>query len=336
MKLLTVTVPCYNSAEYMEKCIDSLLVGGERVEIIIINDGSKDRTGEIADSYATKYPSIVKVVHQENGGHGEGINQGLARAGGKYFKVVDSDDAMSADFPAFLDRLEECERKGGVDLFVTNYFYVHTDGKHDRSISYKSVLPEGRIFGWSETKRFRLHQLLTIHSCTYRTELMRRSAEPLPKHVFYEDNLMVYRTLPLVERMYYMDADLYRYWIGRPDQSVQESVMKKRYTHQILVNEKCFYSCHLDQISDPMLKKYLKHELFVMFGISILNARLNKSREVDRDLWKMWDNCIAFDEKWGKKFRYRTPLTFICLPGKFGQNFAVFIYRFANKIVKFN
>ena len=228
MKLLTVTVPCYNSAEYMEKCVDSLLQGGERVEVIIINDGSKDRTGEIADAYAAKYPSIIRVIHQENGGHGEGINQGLLHATGKYFKVVDSDDAMSEDFPAFLDALERCESEGGIDLAVTNYYYVHTDGIGDRSISYKSVLPKDRIFGWSESKRFYLHQLLTIHSCTFRTELMRKCTEPLPKHVFYEDNLMVYRVLQHVERLYYMDSDLYRYWIGRPDQSVQQGTMMKR------------------------------------------------------------------------------------------------------------
>ena len=71
----------------MEKCIDSLLLGGERVEIIIIADGSKDKTGEIADAYAKEYPNIVKVIHQENGGHGEGINQGVKYATGKYFKV---------------------------------------------------------------------------------------------------------------------------------------------------------------------------------------------------------------------------------------------------------
>lgn len=260
MKLLTITVPCYNSAEYMEKCIDSLLVGGERVEIIIIDDGSKDRTGEIADAYAEKYPSIVRVIHQENGGHGEGINQGVLHATGKYFKVVDSDDMLSEDFPLFLDRLEECEKNGGVDLIVTNYYYVHTDGIGDRSISYKSVLPKDRIFGWSESKRFRLHQLITIHSSTFRTALMKEYGEPLPKHVFYEDNLMVYRILPRVEKIYYMDCDLYRYWIGRPDQSVQESVMKKRYTHQILVNEKCFTACHLDDVQDKMLKKYLRQD----------------------------------------------------------------------------
>ena len=123
----------------MEKCIDSLLLGGERVEIIIIDDGSKDKTGEIADAYAKEYPNIVKVIHQENGGHGEGINQGVKYATGKYFKVVDSDDTLSEDFPAFLNALELCEREGGVDLAVTNYYYVHTDGVGDRSIDYSNV-----------------------------------------------------------------------------------------------------------------------------------------------------------------------------------------------------
>ena len=125
MKLLTVTVPCYNSQDYMENCIKSLLTGGDRVEIIIIDDGSADRTGAIADAYAEQYPNIVRVIHQENGGHGEGINQGLAHATGTYFKVVDSDDTVSKDFPAFLDALERCETQGGVDLVVTNYFYIH-------------------------------------------------------------------------------------------------------------------------------------------------------------------------------------------------------------------
>ncbi len=336
MKLLTVTVPCYNSAEYMEKCVDSLLAGGERVEVIIIDDGSKDATGEIADRYAEKYPTIVRVIHQENGGHGEGINQGLAHATGTYFKVVDSDDVMSEDFPAFLDRLSECEKNGGVDLAVTNYYYVHTDGVGDRSISYRNALPAGRIFGWGETRRFMMHQLLTIHSCTFRTELMRRAAEPLPKHVFYEDNLMVFRTLPHVNRMYYFDADLYRYWIGRPDQSVQVAAMLKRYTHHLLVVERCFAACRFDELSHKKLKRYLKHEMFMLFGIAILYTRMNMTKQVDEDLRQMWRKCFAHDRKWGRHFRYFTPLTFICIPGKFGQHFCRLINWIANHIVKFN
>ena len=95
MKLLSIAVPCYNSAAYMEKCVDSLLVGGDDVEIIIVDDGSqKDNTGEIADALAAKYEGIVKAVHQENGGHGEAVNTGLKNATGLYFKVVDSDDKL--------------------------------------------------------------------------------------------------------------------------------------------------------------------------------------------------------------------------------------------------
>ena len=92
MRDITFTVPCFNSEDYMEHCIDTLLTADERAEIIIVDDGSTDRTGEIADNYARNYPEIVRVVHQENGGHGSGVNAGLALATGKYFKVVDSDD----------------------------------------------------------------------------------------------------------------------------------------------------------------------------------------------------------------------------------------------------
>ena len=312
MKLLTVTVPCYNSQDYMEKCIQSLLPGGNRVEIIIIDDGSKDNTGKIADEYARKFPDIVRAIHQENGGHGEGINQGLKHA------------------------LEECERQGGVDMVVTNYYYVHSDGDGDRSINYSAVLPENRIFTWEDTKPFRVYQMLTIHSSTFRTEIMRKWEQPLPKHVFYEDNLMIYQTMPYVRKLYYLNADLYRYWIGRPDQSVQSAALAKRHADQILVTERCFTTCHLDDITEPRLKRYMKHDLFMMFGISILTTRLNKSAETDAELKKMWETCMAYDPKWANYFRKRTPLLFVSVPGRVGQEFAGSFYRFANNVVRFN
>ena len=112
--------------------------------------------------------------------------------------------------------------------------------------------------------------------------------------------------------------------------------MKKRYHHQILVTEKCFTSCRLDDVKDVKLKRYMKHELFMMFGIYIMFTRLNKSDETDAALEKMWDNCRAFDEKWANHFRSRTPLWFVCLPGNFGREFANFVYRTANKVVRFN
>ncbi len=85
MKLLSITVPCYNSAAYMERCVDSLLKGGEDVEIIIVNDGSSDETPAIADRYAKEYPTIIKAVHKENGGHGAAVYAGKNRGAGVYF-----------------------------------------------------------------------------------------------------------------------------------------------------------------------------------------------------------------------------------------------------------
>lgn len=168
------------------------------------------------------------------------------------------------------------------------------------------------------------------------TEVMRNSGQALPKHVFYEDNLMVCRTLPDVQRLVYQNIDLYRYWIGRPDQSVQQSIMSKRYHHQILVTEKCFTGFHLDSVCPRQLRRYMQHELFMMFGISILFTRLNRTAESDAALNSMWETCFAFDPKWARHFRRHTPLCLLCLPGTFGQRFSRLIYRLANKVVRFN
>ena len=336
MKLLTVTVPCYNSQDYMEKCIESLLRGGERVEIIVINDGSKDATGEIGDRYAARYPDIVKVIHQENGGHGAGINAGLKAATGKYFKVVDSDDEVSGDFVNFLDRLELCDAQGGVDLFVTNYYYVHTDGIGDRSINYSNALPEGRIFNWGDVKRFKSHQMLTIHSSTFRTEVMRMCGGELPRKIFYEDNLMVCRTLPYVERMFYMNTDLYRYTIGREGQSVQDDISRSRYTHHVKIAEECFRSVDLDRLSCRQHQQYMKHELYMLLCIACTFSKLNANAEADEVLENMWKSCEAHSAKWTRYFRSMGVLNLAKIPGKAGYATIAACYKGANKIVRFN
>ena len=336
MKLLTVTVPCYNSQDYMEKCIDSILPGGDRVEIIIIDDGSKDKTGEIADAYAEKYPDIVKVIHQENGGHGEGINQGIAHATGRYFKVVDSDDTLSEDFVSFLDEMELISSRTDIDLFVTNYYYVHEDGKGDRSINFSNALPVAKVLTWADTKPFHIDQILMIHACTFRTDLLRRTGVVLPKHLFYEDNLMVYGNLRYTQKLWYMNRDLYRYKIGREGQSVQENVMLGRYEHQVKVAEMCFCSYHLDEIDDRRKKNYLKHEMLIMFAIAIIFARMNVSDEAEKRVEQMWETCRAFDPEWADYFRKKSLLVLLGIPGKTGAGMLKTIYRIAHRVVRFN
>ena len=125
MKLLSVAIPCYNSEAYMAHAIESLLPGGDEIEILIVNDGSKDHTAEIADEYAKKYPGIIRAVHKENGGHGDAVMWGLNAASGLYFRVVDSDDWVDSDVLLHLmDQLRQhMADPEPIDIFITDYLF---------------------------------------------------------------------------------------------------------------------------------------------------------------------------------------------------------------------
>ena len=235
MKLLSIAIPCYNSAAYMRKCVDSLLPGGEDVEIIIVNDGSKDDTPVIAEEYRERFPSIVKVVNKENGGHGSAVNAGIEQASGLYFKVVDSDDWVSQSaYIQILNKLKELLRGGNsIDMFISNFVYEKEGEKRKKAIKYHHALPQDEIFTWKDVRHFRVGQYILMHSVIYRTKLLRDCGLKLPEHTFYVDNIFVFKPLPNVKTMFYMDVNFYRYFIGREDQSVNEQVMIGRIDQQI-------------------------------------------------------------------------------------------------------
>ena len=339
MKLLTFTVPCYNSAGYMRKCIDSLLKGGDEVEILIIDDGSKDGTGAIADRYARDYPGICKAIHQENGGHGEGINEGLRHASGKFFKVVDSDDWVDESaLRRVLSAIRGMEGKEAADLIVCNYVYEYMDGSPSQPICYRKVFPDGKLVSWGETKPFGPSEYLTLHSAIFRTEILHRCGRVLPKHIFYEDNLFVYDPLPLTRKILYLDADFYRYQIGRPGQSVNESTMVKRWSHQMLVTKEIFKAHDLEALKkeNPKLARYMNHELALMMTIATVFTRLNYTDEAEGEFKKLWAEARALYPKTARRMRWRSIAFFVCFPGKAGRKLSIFFYRFAHKVVAFN
>ena len=179
-KLITFAVPCYNSAAYMRHCIETLLSAGEQAEIILVDDGSvKDDTPAICDEYAAKYPTIVKAIHQENGGHG------------LYYKVVDSDDWLDTDaLKKVLERLTTLVARGTApDLMICNYVYEHVEDGTSHTVRYTNVFPQNRLFDWVHVRRFRPDQNLLMHSVMYRTEVLRQCGMVLPKHTFYVDNI---------------------------------------------------------------------------------------------------------------------------------------------------
>ena len=338
MKLLTVAIPCYNSQDYMEKCIDSLLIGGEDVEIIIVDDGSKDMTPEIADSYAKKHPEIVRAIHQENGGHGEAVNAGLRNATGLYFKVVDSDDWVSIS--AYKEILKTLEKLAGakpmVDMLISNFVYEKEGAKHKKVMKYTSAIPKEKLFTWKDVRHFSKGQYILMHSVIYRTQLLRDCGLELPKHTFYVDNLFVYVPLPYVKNMYYLDVDFYRYYIGREDQSVNESVMIKRIDQQIKVNKIMVDSYDLWKLQDRKLRKYMFNYLEIITVVStvmLIRSGTEENLEKKRELW----NYIKQkDLRLFHHLRNGIMGGTMNLPGKGGRKISIAAYKISQKVVGFN
>ena len=333
MKYISFVVPCYNSEEYMEKCIKSLLIGKDDIEIIIIDDGSKDNTGKIADKYQKRYPNIVKAIHQENGGHGEGINVGLKHATGKYFKVVDSDDWLDED--AYKKLLKEIKHID-TDLVVCNYVYTYTDGRSDQVISFANVYDEGRVLTWDDIHKFSLTQYPSLHSMMYKKSVLDKSNIDLPKHVFYEDNLFIYLPLVNTKTIYYLDLDLYRYYIGRADQSVQESQMIKRSSHQVLVSERVCTAYDLTKIENKKLRKLMTRECIFLMTIGVVFSRLAFNKEGEKQYKELWKSVKEKNPKLYRRMRYFSMATFVSIPGKLGRQIMKLGYRFAHSLVNFN
>uniref|UniRef100_UPI004024AAAF glycosyltransferase family 2 protein n=1 Tax=Agathobacter sp. TaxID=2021311 RepID=UPI004024AAAF len=337
MKLLTFAIPCYNSQDYMEHCIDSILPGGDDVEILIIDDGSKDRTAEIADAYEAKYPGIVRAIHQENGGHGEAVNAGIRNATGLFFKVVDSDDWVNEEaYKQILKKLKEFA--GGpttLDMMLANYVY-EKEGAYHKKVMRQAGFPQDRVFTWSDIRHFHKGHYILMHSVIYRTELLRACGLELPKHTFYVDNIYVYKPLPHVRTMYYMDVDFYRYFIGREDQSVNEKVMISRIDQQIRVNKIMIDDVDLHKVTNLKCRKYMINYLEIITVVStimLIRSGTEENLEKKRELWKyIKDKDIALFHKLRHGIMGQT----MNLPGKGGRKISVAAYRLSQKVVGFN
>jgi len=338
-KILSFAVPCYNSEKYMRKCIDSLLCGGEDVEIIIVDDGSSDGTLDIALEYEAKYPDICRAVHQENKGHGGAVNTGLSNAKGGYFKVVDSDDWVDEKICLqVIERLKDLyNQRKYVDMMICNYVYDQSELGKKHSVGYSNVLPENKIFGWNETRHFRMDQNLLMHSVIYRTKMLRESGLKLPEHTFYVDNLYVYIPLPYVKKLYYMNVDLYHYFIGREDQSVNEQIMISRIDQQIFVNKQMIDAYDLPyDVEDKHLAKYMLSYLAMICCVTSVLLIVSDTQE----------NLAKKDELW-HYFKKKYPGMYwkVRMDGRgmvsnasgvISRGFVKKGYRMARKIYKFN
>ncbi|MBO4608420.1 MAG: glycosyltransferase family 2 protein [Lachnospiraceae bacterium] len=342
MKLLTITIPCYNSAAYMRKAIESLLPGGDDVEILVVNDGStKDNTLEIAKEYEEKYPGIVRAIDQPNKGHGGAVNTGIQNATGLFFKVVDSDDwVKKSAYAKILGKLKEivmCGEK--LDLLISNYVYEKDGEKKKKVIHFRRMFPQDEIFTWSDCHHFSKGHYILMHSAIYRTQILRDSGMVLPEHTFYVDNIYVYEPLLHVEKMCYLDVNFYRYYIGRDDQSVNEEIMISRIDQQLRVNY-----LMIDYLVDNKQKaqkdkkryKYMRNYLEIITTISSILLIKKNTDESLQEKRKLWTYIKGRDRHLWAYLRGGLPGNAMNLPGKGGRKVSVECYKIAQKIFKFN
>ncbi len=333
MKLLSIAIPSYNSQDYLAHAVESLLPGGDEVEILIVNDGSKDGTAQIADEFERRYPGIVRAVHKENGGHGDAVMTGLRNATGLYFKVVDSDDWADAEaYPKILETLRGFV-KDPIDMLISNYIYDKVGVKHKHTMSYHPALPQNRVFGWEETRHFRKGQYMLMHSVIYRTQLLRECGMDLPKHTFYVDELYVYLPLPWVKRMLYLDEDFYHYFIGREDQSVHEDVMIRRIDQALRVNKLMITGVDLTKVEPERLRRYMTNYLEIVTTVSSVLLTKAGTEEHLAKKKDLWDFLRQEAPETYNTLRHRLLGRLIHLPGK---RIVLAGYSLAQKIYGFN
>lgn len=231
-KLLSIVIPVYKVEKYIDKCLSSLIVPDDNqlqlLDVVVINDGTPDRSADMAREYEKRYPGIFRVIDQENRGHGGAWNHGTELAVGKYLFYLDSDDWFDTmEFSKLVDYLRHCDTDM-VFIDGKNY-YADTDtykdkGKHDE-------LEPDRIydvdkFDWIATGH--AYDMTYAHDTVYRTSMMQHYLPLFCEHVMYDDVSLHVIPIAIAKDFVYTKLNVYRYYIGRPGQSFDPKVRALR------------------------------------------------------------------------------------------------------------
>ncbi|WP_424651822.1 glycosyltransferase family 2 protein, partial [Capnocytophaga gingivalis] len=268
-KLLTITIPVYNTEEYLPKCLNSLIIDEymDILEVLIVIDGSPDNSLAIAQEYAQKYPNTFIVINKENGGHSSAINKGLELATGKYFKLLDSDDWFDKDsFKVFIEKLQGLD----VDMVMTDYVVEYVSQNKQELVGLN--ISENTIYSIDQVDITKIQNFLAMHRIAYRTSLFTEVNFKLPEKTFYTDVLYAHLPFFKTNSFVYYKLPLYRYYVGREGQSMNLTNLFRNKTHLYLVFSILYknYLLYKDDMSVNKKEYFLnfieKYNLYI-FGI---------------------------------------------------------------------
>ena len=329
-KILTITVPSYNTEKYIDECMPFLLDDSivDDIEILVVSDGSKDKTVEVATKWSEKYPQTIRVIEKENGGHGSTINRGILEARGKYFKVVDGDDWVDANV---LDKLLGSLETTESDMIATGFVIIYEDIKQKEEVHICNV-EYGKEYQFSDICG-RI-DYIRMHSTIFRTKILQDNHIRLDEHCFYVDVEHDLFPLKWIKTVVFFDDLLYQYRIGRPGQSVNiKSMIKNRENHDRVIKR------IIDLIRDDTLPKsvkdYMEKKLDNMINIqySILFAMKAGKKErqelMEYDEWLKKNNRELYNSITQKKILLMRKMKF------WNYYFVKLLYKLSGKRIDY-
>lgn len=264
-KIVSIIIPSYNVERYIENTITSMVGIGDmlnKIEVLVINDGSQDKTAEIAARYEQLYPESIRVINKKNGGHGSTINAGIWEASGKYFKVVDGDDWVETDnFCEYVNFLEHIDS----DLILSPYYEYYEYNGEKQLVGDINISSGSREFH-SICKDM---QRMEMHRITFRTALLRDNQIELDEHMFYVDVEYTCYPIPYVETIAFFDKPVYIYRLGNSEQSVAMANMWKRREQHKTVLEHLVTFYESVQTSAER-KEYLRNAIAMMADVQYM------------------------------------------------------------------
>lgn len=265
-KILTIIIPTYNMEKYLHHCLDSLIVSGmEKLEVLVINDGSKDSSSAIAHEYQDKYPQTFRVIDKENGNYGSCVNRGLKEASGKYFRICDADDWYeNHSLPAFLAELEHTD----ADIVITPYSRVHEGTKKKELVDIPDIYI-GKTFAIAD-KAFStscLDELIAMHALTTKSSLLRDHSYYQTEGISYTDTQIVFYSWLWAETVSFVNSRVYCYRLGRNGQTMSIHSLKRSFPQLLLNAERLLKDLQqvansVDENTRYILEKSVRQELY--------------------------------------------------------------------------
>lgn len=310
-KILSIVVPSYNMEALLKDDLQSLVIAErpERLEVIVVNDGSKDNTLAIARDFERRYPTIFSVIDKINGNYGSCINAGLHVATGKYIKILDADDSVETEaFEAFVDCIERID----ADVIVNDYQKVYIGGKRE---NFTYSFPTSKTMNIVDIYSEEMFTSLLLPALTYRTSILKEMGYRQTEGISYTDMEWCYAPMTQMSTLYYFNRPVYKYLMGREGQTMDPEVYRKRLPQLF----QCMHSL-LNTFSElplaPWAKRYADEQL-AKHSLAMYRYHLIEHPSESRDLLRTFDVALkekkpeVYDVCGAAEYRKKIPYNFV-------------------------